>query len=73
MIRIRSELVKYFLLLCGSVGVSLECNFLLYTADPHIVIIEEEASIDGVSLWRACDDGRSRALGLLSHADGHSC
>jgi hypothetical protein len=41
-IRIRSELVKYFFLRRWSVGVLLECNFLLYTADPHIRIIEEE-------------------------------
>ena len=40
--RIRSELVKYFFLRRRSVGVLVGCNFLLYTADPHIRIIEEK-------------------------------
>ena len=40
--RIRSELVKYFFLRRWSVGVLVERNFLLYTADPHIRVVEEE-------------------------------
>ena len=68
MIRIRSELVKYFFLLCGSVGVSLECNFLLYTADPQIVIIEEEGLMGFQFDVHVLAD-----LGLLSHAGEHSC
>lgn len=42
MIRIRSELVKYFFLRRQSVGVLPECNFLPYTAEPHIASIGKE-------------------------------
>jgi len=55
-IRIRSELVKYFFLHCWSVGVLLGCNFSPYNAaavSPHIAI----ACDDEVGLmrsWLAC-------------------
>jgi hypothetical protein len=66
--RIRSELVKYFFLRRWSVGVLLECSFLLYTAGPHIGNIAEEGLMGFQFGVHVLAD-----LGLLSHACGQSC
>lgn len=61
--RIRSELVKYFLLRRALVGVLLECNFPPDTAGPHIEILEKEGLMGFQSGVHVLAD-----LGLLSHA-----
>lgn len=65
MMRIRSELVKYFFLRRQSVGVLPECNFPPYTAEPHIASIEEEGLMGFQFGVHVLAD-----LGLLSHAGG---
>jgi hypothetical protein len=71
-IRIRSELVKYFFLRRRSVGELLvDCNFLLHTAvNPHIGVVNEEEGLMGFQfgVHVLADLGLS-----LSHARGHSC
>ena len=61
--RIRSELVKYFLLRRALVGVLLECNFPPDTAGPHIEILEKEGLMGFQFGVHVLAD-----LGLLSHA-----